>query len=179
MRKAEHANQEVPTERHDPPHPTHPDQVQTLVMDLSPIAKTFYGTGVAAPAASDKSHQVGMDNSHGDTKVDPEEEALLRAPTLKLDSFAAPVEENDTARVGHLETKDYQNGVNDVDMEDGNTSASAKDVEDQDDEEALIPLEPKNLSSVFDEQAGLRFRNCINLGLNLIIMKQHLGKIED
>eukprot|EP00438_Fugacium_kawagutii_P031320 Skav215344 [mRNA] locus=scaffold1391:374842:376535:- [translate_table: standard] len=83
-----------------------PDQMPTLAMDLSPIAKTFYGV---PPAPIDKSQNMVVDD-HQLEGEKPEEsqnkpaasiersgtdESLLKAPTRRLDSFAVPQADQD------------------------------------------------------------------------------------
>ena len=105
---------------------THPDQVQTLPMDMSPIARTFFGAEKVLPG------DIGGASSTG--PVNDDTDSLLRAPTRRLDSFAASETGDDHAKVDDHLPGDQQ-------------GAPASDGD-------LPEPEPRNLSSVFDEQAG-------------------------
>lgn len=102
---------------------SHSDQQQTLAMDLSPVANTFFGPGVAP---SEKANAFIRPK-------DDDEESLLRAPTRRLDSFAVDEGEG----LGGEKPKDL----------DGATAPDGDDGHDDHD------LQPRKLESVFDQEA--------------------------
>ena len=105
------------------------DQQQTLAMDLSPIANIFFGPG-AAP--SEKAPVFSQPR-------DEDEESLLRAPTRRLDSFAA-----DGGQVGE---QGEAVGDGEPKLLEGAKALDGDEVDEDHD------LQPRSLESVFDEEA--------------------------
>ena len=73
---------------------THPDQVQTVPMDMSPIARTFFGPEKVLPG------DIGGASSTGG--VNDNTDSLLKAPTRRPDSFADPETGDDHAKIDDL-----------------------------------------------------------------------------
>lgn len=110
-----------------------PDNVQTLAVDLSPIATMYYGP---------RSKETIITKDESD-----DVESILRAPTRRLDSFAktSPVPEKDAQEVSNPTENETAGDISQPgEQGDGN--------------EADEPIQPRNLASVFDEEA--RLQNC-------------------
>lgn len=132
------------------------DQLATLVVDLSPIANTFYGPRNSNPEKSYPATEIDED----------EDEALLRAKTRRLDSFRVPSGEKITPTEPEetVEEKEQEpaNPLPEQDPADP-PPEQADPVSQQDPavplaketptEEVGGEIEPRNLSSVFDDEA--------------------------
>lgn len=113
-----------------------PDQQDTLQCDLSPIARNFYGplntkTNIY-PDASTK-------------EVDPEEE-LLRAKTRRLDSFAAGADQANGVKIGAVAEVEEDGGEKAMEVNGEEPNGTH--------EEVMDAIQPRNLNSVFDQEAG-------------------------
>lgn len=114
---------------------SHPDQLQTVPFDASPIINTFYGPRDAEIG--------GHTNQQHELPDDDSTDALLRARTRRLDSFRA--NSTDQLPADAVEDQGEQERV-----------VSCEEAQDHNEPADSAPvMEPKNLSSVFDEQAGL------------------------
>lgn len=98
-----------------------PDQQQTVPVDLSPLARTFYGVPTESQRAKPQEFHDGL------KKTDSADS--LNAPTRRLDSFRVPTPAK--------EVEQPEPPVENEPMGDGDEHQ----------------LEPKNLNSVFDQQA--------------------------
>lgn len=112
-----------------------PDNVQTMAMDLSPIATMYYG------------HQPRSKETIITKDESDDVESILRAPTRRLDSFAktSPVPEKDAQEVSNSTENETAGDISQPgEQGDGNEADEA--------------IQPRNLASVFDQEA--RLQNC-------------------
>lgn len=110
------------------------DQQQTLVMDLSPTVRAFYG----AP------HEAVKKDVVLETECDAD--SIINAPTRRLDSFAPP---EPTA----AEPTAPAVPAADTNPEEGGKKSDELGENKSDDDSSGSSVEPRNLLSVFDQEA--------------------------
>ena len=109
------------------------DQQQTLVVDLSPTLRTFYG----APHEDVKKDLV--------LETKGTDDSILNAPTRRLDSFAPPeptAAEPTAPAVHAADTNPEEGGIKSDELG-----------ENKSDDSSGSSVEPRNLLSVFDQEA--------------------------
>lgn len=127
------------------PQPPHPDQQETQQMDMSPIVRCMFGPdpSIGGTDKAPKFLEKKMES----------EDSLLMAKTRRLDSFAesapACTVVEDAAALADPDVTNAKGSIGEAEIGEGGPEDHENDEKDSEHD----PLTPKDLSSVFDQQA--------------------------
>ena len=140
----------------------HPDQLQTLPMDFSPVIRTMFGCPKVQEAL------VKPQEFH------EKQDSILNGTTRNLDSFAVPPESQQELPVGDPSNPDKPEDSEQPVGDPSNPDKPEDSEQAGDDTPEEIPeIQPRKLESVFDQEVkGLNIyflfsKSCSNQGLKI------------